>query len=171
MNPRTALVFVLGFVIQGGVLGNLHICAAYPPAVRPWPEWSKAPCRSVVPARSALSARSPFTRKPMLNSALARPRPAHRCLDGLVGLAQFRAQRGSDGRAYLSAQPPRSWRDQTSLKGDCRQSSAGQWIVSAPRRCRASLAIGTRTMYGWLLRGKGFVGLWRLVGCGHVFGV
>ena len=29
----------------------------------------------------------------------------------------------------------------------------------------------SRTMYGWLLRGKGFVVFWRLVGCGHVFGV
>ena len=28
-----------------------------------------------------------------------------------------------------------------------------------------------RTMYGWLLRGKGFVIFWRLAGCGLVFGV
>jgi len=26
-------------------------------------------------------------------------------------------------------------------------------------------------MYGWLLLGKGSVNFWRLVGCGHVFGV
>ena len=34
----------------------------------------------------------------------------------------------------------------------------------APRHC-------PRTMYGWLLLGKGSVNFWRLVGCGHVFGV
>jgi len=33
------------------------------------------------------------------------------------------------------------------------------------------LAIVSRTMYGWLLRGKGVVWLRHLVGCGHVYGV
>ena len=34
-----------------------------------------------------------------------------------------------------------------------------------------SVAIVARTMYGWLLQGKGFVGVWRLVGRSHVYGV
>ena len=29
----------------------------------------------------------------------------------------------------------------------------------------------TRTLYGWLLRGKWFARVWRLVGCGQVYGV
>ena len=29
----------------------------------------------------------------------------------------------------------------------------------------------SRTLYGWLPRGKGFVRVWRLVGRGHVYGV
>ena len=43
--------------------------------------------------------------------------------------------------------------------------------VASPQSNGVSLAIVTRTMYGWLLQGKGFVGVWRLVGRGHVYGV
>ena len=45
----------------------------------------------------------------------------------------------------------------------------------APRRAvekaLTALAIVSRTMYGWLLLGKVVVIFWRLVGCGHVYGV
>ena len=33
------------------------------------------------------------------------------------------------------------------------------------------MPINRTGMYGWLLRGKGFVSFFELVGCGHVFGV
>ncbi len=40
--------------------------------------------------------------------------------------------------------------------------------VSFTTAAAAAFANVARTVYGWLLHGKGVVRLWRLVGCGHV---